>query len=178
MAPPPPPQQLESTDEQSPPQDSEQAKLNPILQWQTPEFKYVHKSPDWFWAIGVVALAIAIASVIYGNILFAIVIIIGSAALMLQGVRKPDIITVTLTKRGIIVEDEMYPYATLESFWIVFNEYEQRLLVKSDRTFMPLLVLPIRDIDPDQLRDELLMHLPEEEIQEPLTQKIVEYLGF
>lgn len=151
------------------------------INWQALEYHHEPKSPDWFWAVGIIALCTAIISIIYGNILFAILVIVATFSLFMYAVRQPEFIEFELNRKGIVIEKKLYPYSTLQSFWVEeFNNIHPhpKLLVKSQKIAMPLIVIPIAGIHPDDVRDFLRLYLPEEEQFEPLSQKLMEYLGF
>lgn len=146
------------------------------ISWQALEYHFTEKSQDWYWALGIVAVAIAIASILYDNILFAVLILVGAFALAIYAGRRPEIITVETNKKGVVVNDTLYPFASLESFWV--EENDNKLLLKSKKTLMPLIAIPLGDTNPKNLRSFLLELLTEEEHHEPASQKLMEHLGF
>ena len=148
------------------------------LRWQA--FEYVHreKSSDWFWAVGIISVSIAATAIIFNNLLFAILIIVGAFALCLFAARKPLRMNFEINDRGILVERVQYPYSSLESFWVEENLGHPKILVKSSKMMMPYIILPIEEIEPATIREYLSEKLPEVEHREPLLQQIMEYLGF
>jgi len=148
------------------------------IQWEAPEYHHHEKSADWYWAIGIIALSIAVLSIIFQNILFSIFIILAAIVMTLYAYRKPRIVPIEVNSRGIQVDKTLYSFDALESFWIEADEYHPQIIVKSKKMMMPYIVVPIGDINPDEVRTYLLMHLKEVEHHEPLGQKLMEYLGF
>lgn len=150
------------------------------LEWTALEHEHFEKSPDWFWALGIIAVAVATMSIIFNNILFAIVIIIGAFALGMNASKPPAQVRFKITPRGITINKTLYLYSTLESFWVEDeNEYEQpKLLIKSQKLLSPHIVIPIKDVSPDDVRDYMLEYLDEKEDSESLAQKIMELFGF
>jgi hypothetical protein len=151
------------------------------LRWQALEYHHEPKSTDWFWAVGIIALCVAITSIIYGDVLFAILILIAAGSLAIYAVREPDLVSFELNDKGVLIERKMYPYATLESFWVEEHNNvhpHPKLLIKSQKLTMPLIVIPIDEVHPDEVRNFLLNYLAEEQHFEPLSQKVMEYLGF
>jgi len=51
-------------------------------------------------------------------------------------------------------------------------------LLKYNRAFVPHIALPIAEVHPEDIREFLLSYLHEVEDHEPLSQKIMERLGF
>lgn len=152
---------------------------NKTLQWTALEYKHEKRSVDWFWAVGIIAIALSVTSVIYGNILFAIFIIIGTFTLLMYAARAPRNTRFELTRKGVIVNDILYPYHTLESFWVHDYDDEGVLIIKSEKILMPYIVIPLPDnIDNEMVQEFLFEYLEEEEHPESLSEKVMEYLGF
>lgn len=158
------------------------------LEWSTLEHEHTHKTADWYWAVGVIALSIAVTAVIFSNFLFAILIVVGAGALMIQSFHGPDEMNVAITSRGLVINKKLFPFSTLESFWVEKDDEEEddfgtegsKLLVKSHKLLMPLIVIPINEeeVDPEDVTDYMLEFVDEEELHEPLSQKIMEWMGF
>jgi hypothetical protein len=111
--------------------------------------------------------------------LFAVIIIISTAILISFSIIAPKTISISVNQKGVSVGKEMYPFATLESFWIEsLDEDNQKILLKSKKLIMPLIVIPLEELHHLDVREFLLKYLPEVEMHEPLSQKIMEKLGF
>lgn len=126
--------------------------------------------------VGLVALAFYL-----NNILFAFVIVIGAFALLLYAIRPPRTLDYEASTRGIRIESKLYPYQTLGRFWIKDNgdeKAEKVLLLESQKKMMPLMALPLGNANIDELRHFLLDFIEEQEIYEPLGQRVMEWLGF
>ena len=148
------------------------------IRFEIEEFEYSHKTNDWYWAVGIITTAIAIASVIFENILFAILIIIASFTLVMQSAKKPTLLKVLINARGITINNKFYPFNNLESFWVDKNGETDTLLIKSKKITMPYIVVPLHEEDSGFIENFLTNFLNEEELHEPLAQKIMERLGF
>ena len=152
---------------------------NQKIKWQAPEYKHTDKKSDWFWAVWIIALSISIAAIIYNNFLFAILIIVGSFTLVMFAMREPQIINFEVNTKGIIIEKTFYPYRHLKSFWINDdNEEDKKLFIQSDKMLMPLIHIPLAEEYTEEIQEILSKNLDEEEIEEPFSHKLMEYLGF
>lgn len=150
-----------------------------ILKWEAKEYEQTEKGSDWFWALGIISISIAVTSIILNNLLFAIVVLVGAFALGTYAKKPAEIIHLEINQRGVLINSTLYLYSSLESFWVEEVEESPKLLIKSAKTFVPLIVAPLSEVvDREELRDYLLDHLDEEEHSEPLSQKIMERLGF
>ncbi len=148
------------------------------ITWDTLEYEQKDKGADWYFALGIIAVSASVASFLLGNILFSILILIGALTLAMYGARKPATLNIEIDDRGILISNTLYPFNTLKSFWIEENTTPPKIIIQSEKTFMPYLILSLEDTDTDNVRIFLLEHLKEEELTEPLSQKVMEYLGF
>ena len=147
--------------------------------WEAPEHMHTQKGSDWFWVLWIIAICAAMAVFFLGNFLFAIVILVGAASMALLAAREPAIIEYAVTTRGVRIGDRLYPYSTLDSFFLdEENPLGTQLLLKSKRLFMPLIVMPIPEEYIHDIDDLLLERLEEEELVEPLAHKLLEFFGF
>ena len=153
---------------------------NTPLKWEAEEYTYREKTPDWFYALGIIAVSIAGTSIIFKNYLFGILILVATFSLMLFAKRKPSLVSFELNDRGLRINRLLYPYSTLESFWITNHEHgSQKLLVQSKKMLSPLLIIPLGEtINQEEIRSHLLNFLKEKEQNEPIAEKIMERLGF
>lgn len=151
------------------------------LEWQAFDHIREKKDSDWFWFIGIIAGAIIILAVVFNNILLGLLVLIGTAVIFMAANTPPQIINHQINRRGIQVGDILYTYATLESFYVIDEDgFERdRLILKSRKTLMPLIVIPLgSEVKPDQIREYLLEYLNEEEMYEPTIQRILSRFGF
>lgn len=149
-----------------------------ILEWEDYPYEYKHKTQDWYWALGIIALSGALASILFGNILLGILIIIGGFTLGVHAAHRPTVIHFELTPEGIISDKILYPYESLESFWVEEDHNDTRILFKSKKMLMPYIIVPLGGVLPETARAYLARYIKEVEHHEPIFQKMLEYLGF
>ena len=151
---------------------------NQVFEWRSLERRERKHASDWYLAVGIIALSIAATAAILHNILFAVLIVISAGALFLRTLQKPREVVYALTVRGIHIGKEFTLYSALESFWIDEREAEATLIIKPKSLVSPLLIIPLQDTNADALREHLSEILLETELREPLSKKIMEFLGF
>ena len=152
-------------------------KKEPIV-WYAHEYVHREKSSDWYWAVSITAVSIATASILFNNVLFAILIVLAFLILMTYSKREPSVLEVKIDDRGLTNGPSHYHYSTLESFWVEDRFGNTKLIVKSKQRIMPYIIIPVVDIDPDEIRGHMKRHLKEKEHHEPIPRQIMEYLGF
>ncbi|MEY4602680.1 MAG: hypothetical protein RL292_621 [Candidatus Parcubacteria bacterium] len=148
------------------------------ISWKAPEHMHTEKTADWYWIVGIVSVTLAVISILLGNTLFAILILVGVFTLTLYSTKKPQLVHVELLATGIKIHDLVYLYTNLESFWIEEHELAPRILLKTTKKIAPYVTVLLGDANPDEVRDELLVHLPEIKHSEPFLEKLLIYFGF
>ena len=149
------------------------------IQWNAAEYEHKKHSTDWFWAVGIIALSLAVTAIIYKNILFAVFIVLSAFTLLLYSARKPQVLYFELNQKGVRIGDALYPYHTLKSFWLRENNNGVKLILESQKVLMPHMSIPLSpEVNVDAVRAFLLVHLPSEEQKESVSEALMDYLGF
>ena len=149
------------------------------IEWDAQEYEHKHRSADWFWAVGIIATAIAIISVIFGNIIFAILVLVGAFALSLFANREPETLHMIVDEAGVARGRVRYLYSTLISFWIDLEHPHKKIILRSEKLLMPLIIIPLNDeININEMHDKLSEFLKEEFHSLPFVEKMLEYFGF
>jgi hypothetical protein len=148
------------------------------IEWDGHEYEHKERSQDWFWAVGVVAVALAIVAIIFSDVIFAILILLSAFSLSLFINRPPETVHVVLNEKGITIGKVQYQFSTLHSFWIDEEHPHQKILLRSQKLLMPLITVPIGTGDIDRIQKTLVRFIPEEFHRTPVVEKLLEYLGF
>ncbi len=149
------------------------------IAWEAPQHHHVEKGNDWFFALGIIFLALVIVALMFGDPLFALVIGLAGGVLAAAAAKRPAIVPYAVSVRGVKVEGELFPYSVLNSYHL--DEEDPRgmqLLLSTNRRFTPIITLPIPDEYIDDIDDLLKEKLPEEELHEPFGLKVLEVFGF
>ncbi len=152
-----------------------------ILEWEGREYDHNPKSADWYWALGIIAVAGAIASVLFGNYLLALLIVIAAAALALHGAKEPPLHRFRLVERGIIIGEDLHLFEQMISFSVledVEGTLPPMLSVKTRSWLSPHLIIPLEGVDADAIYAYFLKNVDEEEHQHSLIDLVAAWLGF
>ncbi len=152
--------------------------MQPLISWDAPEHHHTEKNNDWYWAVGIITLTASSLAFIFGNVIFGILILVGVFSLVIHASRTPGIVHVEINDRGVVINDTLYPFLTIESFWIDVHREHSTILLKSTKTFMPYITINIEGVDREDVRQILLKYIAETEHHEPLSQQVLERLGF
>lgn len=155
-----------------------------MISWSAPEYEHREHSADWYWALGIITVSLAIAFVILGNTLLSIIIVVGIGTLLLYAKQVPKNIDCTISKRGISAGKTLYPWESLASFWILERDDSARfshgpkVLLTSKKQFMLPIVIPLPDSLVEEVHQTLGELLHESPQIEPLADRLMRAIGF
>ncbi len=146
------------------------------ISWHVETHEHRDRSPDWYWGLGLMVLAGAGLSVFLGNILFAVILLLGAGSLATLLLRGPREHKVSIDGRGLSLDGTMYRWKSVESFWV--DERKAQLLVTTEGIIHPQLIVPLGDRTRAQnVRNYLKRHAKEEEQEPHLGEHIAEIFG-
>lgn len=154
------------------------------ISWTAHEYDHREHTADWYWAVGIVSVSLAIAFVLVGNMLLSVIILIGMTTLLAYAKHPPRTLDYKISKDGISAGKTLYPWSTLDSFWITdehntAKEYRApKLLIISKKPFMPHIVIPLTEFVVDETHHVLCQMLHEEPQFEPLHDRLMRLIGF
>jgi hypothetical protein len=147
--------------------------------WEAPEHTHPDKGGDWYFALGIITLAVVIASIIFGNFLFAILAALSGASIAVAASQSPRIVRYGVGTRGIVVDNALYPFSSLRSYYISEDDIRgPKLLILSDKALASVVVMPIPPEYVDEIDDILSTRVVEEYIEEPTFNRLLEIFGF
>ena len=152
-----------------------------IVEWEGREYDHSPKSADWYWALGIIAVAAALASVLFGNYLLAVLVVIAAAALALHAAKVSPLHRFRLVEKGLTIGDELHPFERMVSFSVledVEGELPPLLSIKTESWFSPHLVIPLAGVDADAVYAYFLHHVDEDEHKHSFTDLVAAWLGF
>ncbi|MDP3965318.1 MAG: hypothetical protein Q8Q13_00780 [bacterium] len=148
------------------------------LRWSAYEHEHIERGSDWYWALGIVAVCAALTSILFSNVLFAIVLIVAAFTIGLIARTPPKLIEFELSDRGIRVGGTLHRWDHIIAFWVEDeHDREPLLLVDTTKFMSPNLIIPIEDIDPAEVREFLQQRAEERPMKEPVSHKILEFFG-
>lgn len=150
-----------------------------VISWSAREFIKPDRSPNWYIYAGISAIILILFAILIGGAIPAIVFMLIALVVYLLADKEPNKQEVKLTPKGIFVDNELYPYNELKSFWIFYDPPQKKeLSLISTKIFMPAIKVQIEEENPVQIRRYLLRYLPEEEQEESIMEALSERLKF
>lgn len=150
-----------------------------IFEWEGHDYAFEEKGSDWYWALGILATAAVIASILFNNLILALVVAAGAGALALQAARRPREHYFAIVDRGVVIDQNLYPYEDMLSFAVL--EYADEtmppsLSIKTKRFMAPHLLIPIVGHDPVQIYEFFKAEIPEGKHHESVFDHLIELL--
>ncbi len=146
--------------------------------WSAPEYEERDRSPDWFWALGVIIITGALTSIIFSNYFFAVFLLLSGGLVWFFSQKAPEWVNYELTAKGLKIKNRLYPYENIKSFWVPMED-KPLLFVRTERFFIPAFSMPIEGEDREIIKGIFLDHgVIEEEMKEHPSEKLMDTLGF
>jgi hypothetical protein len=154
--------------------------MNSIAEWESYEHSYTEHSNDWYWIVGIISVASCVLAIFFQNYIFGILILVSGATLGIMAWRKPAIVDIRVTPRGIIVGDLQYEFQKFNSFWIEDDHmHGPRILLHPKSSILPLAVIMIGDeADPEEVKEVLSEYLDLVPLRESALHRLFDYIGF
>jgi hypothetical protein len=153
----------------------------PIFEWHGKEYASGDKSAEWYWALGIIALGIIVACVLFNNYLLGVVTFVAAIAAGLVAAKRPRIHRFAIADDGLSIDKAHYPFESMLHFSIfeyLDPETPPALSIKTKRLLSPHLLIPIVGHDPIDIYEYISLHIPDGRHDESVVDKVVELLGF
>ncbi len=148
------------------------------LKWSALDGDVEERGKDWYVALGIAAVAIAIIAVLFNDALFGILVIVAAITLALIARHPSSMVEFEISDRGIRVGETLHRYEEIVSFWVDDeNANSPLLLVDTVKFLSPNLIIPIQHVDAASVRAFLLEHADEVRMREPIAHKILAFVG-
>lgn len=152
-----------------------------VFSWRGREYDHNPKDSDWYWSVGIIAVAGMIAAVLFANYLFGLLILAAAAAIALHAAKEPPVHEFALTEQGIYIGERLHPFSDMLSFCVledIEGEYPPMISIKTKDWLHPHLIIPLEGVNPDAIYDYFFHHVEEDEHPHSLTDLVAAWLGF
>ena len=146
-----------------------------VFDWVVNEYEKHERSRRWYVIMAVVGIGLLLFSVISGNYLFALIVVLFGIILFLQDMLQPAEVPFAITEAGIVVGNNFYPFKEITTYWMVYNPPEvKNIYFSTNSVLRHRLQVPLLDNDPRPIKDFLNQFLEEdlEQEEEPLSDRL------
>ena len=148
------------------------------INWTTPEYDHKERNADWFWAIGIITVIAFGIAIWFHNYLFSIFILISGACLILFSIRPPLDIDFSISTGGFKMGKDLYEWKKINGFNIKKNPGDPKLLIETSSKFLPIYTISIPEELIPNIKESLEKVTKRKELEESLSMKFMEKLGF
>jgi hypothetical protein len=151
----------------------------PLYEWYGKEYVFEEKGSDWYWALGIIALAAIVACVLFNDILLALVVLAAASTLALTSAKHPRTHHFMIFDTGVGIDHSLYLYQDMRDFAVLEYldpELPPALSIKTNHILAPHILIPIVDQDPDEIYEYISQHLPEGMHEESLIDRLTAML--
>jgi hypothetical protein len=144
------------------------------ISWSFSEYEHRDRKLGWFFIAGAVAVGLFTFAIFTSNFLFAGIIVFIAAVYALQHYHKPLTVHVVLSPDGITLQERLFPWKEIKTFWIIYEPPDVKNLYFECKGLRPRLKIPLHDQNPVAVREALLPYLDEdlEKENEPLSDAV------
>jgi hypothetical protein len=146
--------------------------------WQASEYIQHHKGLMWYLGLSVVVVALLILAVVMKLWLSIGVFLAMAAAIVVYAKKPPRTLSYHLDDKGVTIEGKVYEYSAFRSFSVVSEEEWHSIDLEPTQRFMPRLSVLFGDDDFDEIVAHLVRHLPRDDREPDMVERLSRYLRF
>ena len=133
-----------------------------IMSWYSPEFLRYERGFFWFLMLGLLDGALILYAVWTGSITMLLVFLVVPAVFLMEHLRKPKTVQVTISPYGIKFGNTKLAFSEIRRFWILHDPpYLNELHILTNKRLHPEVTIPLLNLDPTIIRNVLVTQVPE-----------------
>lgn len=137
-----------------------------VIRWQANEHIFREKNPIWYVIFAIVVLSlIAVALFLVRSWTFAILVPVMAAALVIYVRRPPALISYTLSRKGLHINDRLYAFDLYKEFGLIHDDDENAVLLVPRKRFQPGVTVYFPEEVGEAVVDMLVARLPMHEVK-------------
>lgn len=157
-------------------------KLHPeeaLLSWDAPEFIDHDRDVKWYLSAVVLGIGLLAYSLFTRDWYFIVILVIVVPVAFKYLHIKPELKRYGISRVGITVDERLYSFDEIHSFWIVYQPPVKTLDILSTRKYFPNLTIQLGDQDPVIVKNILKKYIPEQEKRgEAFMDKVTRIIKF
>lgn len=150
--------------------------LAALLEWHAPEFSLLPGSvrgAGWLAFLFVILTAYA---VITNNPIMAFTFVLFAMVIFLRMRKQPAIISCAINTSGVRSNNDWYDFENIQSFWILYEPDDRRILLETNGALAPFASIPLGDANPTAIRELLIRFIPEKRSDPGIVDTLARFL--
>lgn len=148
------------------------------IRWSADEHRHFERGREWYISLAVIAAATSLTAIVFNDVFFGILIVVGAIAISLVASKPPRHLSFEINDKGVMTGDTFHSYKEILAFWVSHDEEEPLLLIDTTKFMSPNLIIPLEGVSSEKVRAKIKPHAKEVEMHEPLFHKVFEFFGF
>lgn len=147
--------------------------------WVASEYIEHHHGLGWYAALTLVALGgAALSALVLKELLSGVLVLIMSVAVAVYANRKPQSLEYQVSDQGVKIGDKLMPFSEFKAFAVIPTNSLVTIELDPVKRFMPSLSIILDNTQVDQAEAILGRHLPHEDRQMELVDRLAHALKF
>ncbi len=143
---------------------NEQNPIKPLLSWHAPSRPFRKKDRSYYTTIAILLILISMISLLAGEKLLIVVILSLGFMVYVLNFIPPHDEEYKLSTQGVTIGDNFFHWEQLDSFWINEKDNYKMLNILTRYGLPGVLVLPIGDLNEEEIKRAVARFLPFHEI--------------
>jgi hypothetical protein len=152
-----------------------------LFVWEGKEYEHNPKGSDWYWALGIICTSALVASVLFGQFLLGLLIVVAAVTVGVRAAKHPPTHRFEITEQGLIIGSELHDFDQMLSFCVledIEGKYPPVLSIKTESLLSPHLVIPLENVNVDAVYSTFLDRVHESEHKHTFADLVGGFLGF
>ncbi len=134
-----------------------------VFTWIAPEYIQHPKGKGWYMAAAVVVAVFVVGAALTNDLTMALAfIVLASVYLYIHSHHPPKDIKVTISRMGVKVGNMVFPFSSIQAFWIIYNPpHVTTLNLRVKEHFFSDIIIQLNHEDPVPVREYLCGQIPE-----------------
>lgn len=131
------------------------------VRWQAVEHVHHEKNILWYVLFALVTIGFAVLGLfVFKSISFTILVPLMAAALIVYSLRPPALLSYTLSRKGLHVNDKLYPFEEFKEFGLISDDEEHSVMLVPRKRFNPGVTVYFPEEVGEAVVDMLAARLP------------------
>ena len=163
-----------SSVEEEPNEEPHNFEEREIANWQAQDIIIGEKNKTWYVIFGVVVFVlVAVAIYLQMWTFIALILAAATAVLMTRRDSHANIISYSLSTRGIYIGNDFYPYSDFKAFGVLREANVYSMVFLPKKRFSPSTTIYFQKEDGEKITDIVGQRLPMEDIKFDIIDRIV-----
>lgn len=134
-----------------------------FMRWEVYEYPKYERGRLWYLLMAMVGGGLLIYSLISGNFLFALILVMFALVLYMSAANEPAKVHFVVAEDGVGLGNAFYPYKEMRSFWFVYDPPEvSNLYIDFRSGIHPRLIVDLEAQNPNEVREVLSQFIRED----------------